>query len=424
MFYDLSLAWRNICSRPVQTAVTLIVIGLAIALTITVVQLNDGLKRGIIQASDAFGVLVVGAKGSSQQLVTSTILLQGNPIGNIDHSILDELRNDPRIATAIPIAMGDNVGGARVIGTDQTFFKLSRVHGGPPAFTLRDGRLFEEDFEAVLGHRAARQLGLQIGDNFLTQHGVERGLESDLHDTPHRVVGILEESTSPYDNAIFTTVNSIIAVHSTHGFGNQLFVDQDDEHSNEHSNEHADEESKRQITAILVSPVGFAEMNQIWQDFYMGTQAQAAFPGKELGGLFELFNQGQTLLIRVGYLAALMAGLTLFLAIYSASAAREPFIALMRSVGANRRNVFRMVIGETVLLTLLGTAVGRVIGFASSYVLAGQIASQSAIPVPLRFLPSLEPSLWLVPLCLGVLAGLIPAMQAYRVNAIDKLSQT
>ena len=46
--------------------------------------------RGIIRASDPFGVLVVGAKGSGQQLVLSTLLLQGLPVGNIDGHIYAE----------------------------------------------------------------------------------------------------------------------------------------------------------------------------------------------------------------------------------------------------------------------------------------------------------------------------------------------
>jgi ABC-type lipoprotein release transport system permease subunit len=36
-------------------------------------------------------------------------------------------------------------------------------------------------------------------------------------------------------------------------------------------------------------------------------------------------------------------------------------------------------------------------------------------------LGNIEPVLWLAPLILGILAGLLPAWQAYRVNVIEKL---
>lgn len=440
MRYDLTIAWRNLVARPVQTLITILVVGLAVALSVAVVHLNDGLQRGIIRASDPFGVLVVGAKGSAQQLVLSTLLLQGNPVGNIPHHIYDELLADPRVALAVPIAMGDNVGNARIIGTNLDFFALSPSRQEPPSFQLAQGTLFAENFEAVLGSKAAANLGLNIGDRFLPAHGVTQGLASDEHDIPHTVVGILQPSNTPFDNAVFTTVDSVVAIHAEHS---------DEEHADE---EHADEEhgaeepidanqtargiasaepahededeahkDGEQMTAILVRPVGFIEQNELWQKFYTGTEAQAAFPGRELGSLFDLLNQGQELLRMVGYLATVMAALTLFLAVYSATGARERLLAIMRGLGANRKTVFRIVLFETVLTALLGALLGRLIGYAVANAIAVQMTAQSSIPITLRYLPQLELFLWGLPLLLGIVAGLLPAVQAYRANVVEKL---
>lgn len=409
MLYDLNLAWQNIRARPVQSAITMMVVSLAIALSVAVTLLNDGLRQGIIRASDAFGVLVVGAKGSAQQLVLSTILLQGLPVGNIPQTIFTRLQNDPRVALAIPLALGDNVGGARLIGTNAAFFALRPTPKEPPAFQIASGRLFAKNFEAVLGSTAAQQLGLKMGDRFLPQHGVERGLESDEHHNPHTVVGILRPSHSPYDNAVFTNVESVIAIHHAESKPKAALEDAP---------------TPDQVTAILVKPQGFIEANQLWREFYIGTEAQAAFPGQELAGLFDLLNQGQQLLLTVGYLAAVMAALTLFLAIYSATAAREQLIAIMRGLGANRLTVFRMVLFETLLLAILGALIGRLLGYGTALLIAQQIAQRSAIPLPIRYLVQMEPWLWLLPLTLGIIAGLLPALQAYRVNVVEKLFPT
>jgi putative ABC transport system permease protein len=427
MLYDLKLAWRNLTTRPIQTLITIFVVALAIALSVTVVHLNDGLRRGIVQASDPFGVLVVGAKGSAQQLVLSTLLLQGTPVGNIPHTIYADLVADERVALAVPLAMGDNVGGARIIGTDERFFELRPSLQSPPAFQLEQGRLFDANFEAVLGSRAAINLGLEIGDRFVPAHGVAPGLASDEHDVPHTVVGILGPSQTPYDNAVLTNVASVHAVHAP-GAAMAPFDAgaADAHHDGDEGEEHADESrgmlgDEQEITAVLVRPTGFAEGNQLWQEFYTGVEAQAAFPGRELGGLFDLLNQGQQLLTVVGYLAAVMAALTLFLAIYSATGAREHLLAIMRGLGASRASVFRVVLFETVLLALIGALLGRLLGYVVAWLIAGRIAAEATIPVSIRYLPGLELYLWVLPLGLGLLAGLLPAWQAYRSDVVDRL---
>ena len=424
MMYELKLAWRNLLSRPVQTLVTIIVIALAVALAVAVTHLNEGLQRGIIRASDPFGVLVVGAKGSSQQLVLSTLLLQGTPVGNIDGHILQELQDDPRAALVVPIAMGDNVGGARIVGTDEHFFELRPTQQEAPAFRLAGGRHFAADFEAVLGSRAATELGLGLGDRFQPRHGVARGLESDTHAEVHTVVGILQPSGTPFDNAVLTSVGSILRMHDETPHSESATTAGAEEPGVAGAEEHAadhDHSAIGQVTAILVQPTGFIEANELWRDFYTGTEAQAVFPGRELGSLFDLLNQGQEILVVVGYLAAIMAALTLFLAIYSATESRQQLLAILRSTGARRGTVVAVVLVETVLMALLGTLLGRLLGYGAAAAIAAQITRQSAIPISIGYLGTLEGALWVLPLGLGVLAGLLPAWHAYRVNVVEKL---
>ncbi|MCB0115163.1 MAG: FtsX-like permease family protein [Caldilineaceae bacterium] len=96
----------------------------------------------------------------------------------------------------------------------------------------------------------------------------------------------------------------------------------------------------------------------------------------------------------------------------------------MRGLGARRANVFRIVLFETVLLALLGALLGRIVGYGGAWIIAQQISDQAAFPVPIRWLPELEPLLWGLPLLLGLVADLIPAWQAYRVDVVEKLFPT
>jgi putative ABC transport system permease protein len=409
MRYDALLAWRNVRARPLQTLITVLIVAVAVGLPLTVLALGDGARQGIIRASDPFGVLVVGPKGSAQELVLNTILLQGVPLGNMPYDIYAQLRADPRVALAIPMAKGDSVGNSPLIGTTEAFFELRATLNSPPAFRITAGRLFAADFEAVLGAKAAAQLGLRIGDAFQSQHGRGPGIASDVHKERYTVVGILDVTDTPYDMAVYTTLGSIWEAH-------QIGADAAFRATPDPS-----AAAENQITAILVKPTGFAEANRLWQTFQNRTDAQAAFPGKELGGLFDLLGQGERILGIVGYLVMGMAALSLFLSIYSATLSREHTLAIMRGVGGRRLNVFRVVLFEALFVTVIGAVVGRVLGYLTALIVATLFTRTSAIPLPIRYLTAPEAALWVLPLLIGAVAGLIPAVMAYRTNVVEKL---
>lgn len=413
MTYDLFLAWRGLRARPVSASITVLIIALAIALPFTVLTLGDGARQGVIRASDPFGVLVIGAKGSGQQLVLSTILLQGVPVGNMPYSVFESLQMDSRAQLVVPLAFGDNIAGARLVGTDAGLLELRPSLLEPPSFRVEVGRFFSADFEAVLGSGAARALGLQIGDQFQAAHGVERGLASDLHDDAYTVVGQFAESGTPYDDAVFVSVESVWEAHeSEEGEAGAPSLS---------ALQVGTGGASDQLTAAFVKPVGFIEANDLWRTFANSLDAQAVFPGQELGALFDLLSQGERILAIVGYLVLFIAGLTVFLSLYSAISAREGAIALMRGLGARRETIFRVVLIEALLVTLIGALLGRMIGLAASWGIASILSAGSSLPIPIRYLPSLEPLLWLAPIGVGLLAGVIPAIQAYRVNVVEKL---
>ncbi|MEL6408736.1 MAG: FtsX-like permease family protein, partial [Chloroflexota bacterium] len=123
----------------------------------------------------------------------------------------------------------------------------------------------------------------------------------------------------------------------------------------------------------------------------------------------------------VGYLVLGIAGLTLFLSMYSAVLSRQQSIAIMRGLGNNRASIFRMIIFETLIVSIVGVLLGRVIGYSLALIIASIYSAQSAIPIPIRFLPELELVLWVLSIGVGILAGLIPAWLAYRVDVVKHL---
>ena len=421
MVYALQIAVRNIRNRAVQSLLTLIVVALAVALTITILVLADGLQQGILTASRGFGVLLIGPKGSPQQLALSTILLQGAPIGLMNQSAYqDILAKNPAIKIA-PLAMSDNIGGASIIGTDQSFFLLQRDNNDP-LFQIAAGRLFAGDFEVVLGSQTATESALKIGDRFHPSHGIGKGLTSDVHtNITYTVVGILKPSHSPYDRAAFATINSIWVTHDT---ANE--TSDPNAQTSDASDAGKVAPSHGKLTAALLLPFGI-QLNTIYtiaQGLNNGKDAMAVYPGAELGNLFDLLNQGQVALNIVALLALFMASITTLLSLYATTLSREQAIAVMRSLGASRSTVFMITLLEAIGLTVLGVLLGAVIGHAVAAAVGDQLAAQSALPIETRILWSQELPLLLIPVVLGVVAGLLPAVMAYRLNVVEKLFAT
>ncbi len=467
MSYDFGLAWRNLRTHWVETLIPIVVVGLAIGLSLTIFVLADGLQEGIILSSDPFGALVVGPKGSKQELVTSAVLLQGDPTGTIPYTYFEELEQLDGVRLAVPLAFADSIGGAKIIGTNMNFFELRREPGEPPAFQIAEGRLWEEHeahegeeheaegeehdeeaegeeheeeehneaevaegeeheegegeeheedhfFEAVLGSRAAEELGLEIGDTFQAAHGYSTPIASSVHRDFYKVVGILEETNTPYDAAVLTDMENIWEVHAEIEEGRPTSDDLAAEAT----------VGEGELTAILVVPNLSVQQAIVSQYDAQSTETSVAFPGKELTELYRLVDDAQELLNMIAFLVLGIAAFTVFLSMYSTTVAREQAIAVMRSLGSRRTNVFRVILFETLVISLLGAAVGRIFGYGAASVIANIFTDESAIPIPIRVQADWELLLWALPLAVGALAGIIPAIMAYRVDVVEKLFPT
>src|SRR5690606_36592521 len=157
-----------------------------------------------------------------------------------------QLGENPFINMAVPISLGDNFKGHRVIGTEPSYLDLYGL-------SIGEGKLWETSFEAVIGSEVARKRGLGIGDEFFTAHGLSE--DAHVHDEhPFKIVGILDKSASVVDNLILCNLESVWDVHGvahdldhdhahegeehTHHHGEDHEHDHHDDHAHEH--DHAD----------------------------------------------------------------------------------------------------------------------------------------------------------------------------------------
>ncbi len=422
------LAWAYMRDRPLTVGLNALLLGIAVATLVLLLQFAT--QAGERFERDARGIdLVVGAKGSPLQLVLSSVYHIDQPTGNIPLGELARLRADPGVGKAVPLALGDNFEGFRIVGSDSGLLDLYGAR-------IAQGRAFARPSEVVLGADVARRTGAGLGQKFVGSHGLETDPDGEQgHDhAPFETVGILAPTGTALDRLIITSVESVWDVHGI------AHDEHDDDHEGEAGHDHADhddhdhdsqhhdealqaEAPQPEITAILVRYRNAAAAMRLPTQINRQTALQAAAPAAEAARLLGLFGsviEGARLF---GWLLALSAGLSLFVALWSATRAREGDLALLRVMGATPGAVFGTILVEGLLIA----AIGAVGGIALAH--AAMAAASSAFPTiselgisALRFLPG-EALILGAALTIGLVAAAIPAIRIFRVDLAETLAK-
>ena len=394
----IALAWRYLWSRPLGAALNLLLLSLGLAsiafLVLVGHQLNKAFER------DLAGIdLVVGAKGSPMQLILSGVFHIDVPPGNVPLQAVQALAGHPMVASVIPISLGDNFQGFRIVGTSHAYPKHYQA-------TLAQGRLWEAPMQVVLGATVARQLGAALGNTFVGSHGL--GGNGHAHgESAYTVVGILAPGGSVLDRLILTDTASVWKVHEDH-----TAVDADDR---------AVMQEERDVTLALVrykTPMAALSLPRFVNT---RTEMQAAAPALEITRLLSMLGIGTDVLRAFAGVLLLTAGLSVFIALWSAVRERRADLALLRMLGAPPAKIAALLLTEALWLGVLAAGLGVILGQGMATVIGRMLALDNSLLIGGLVWP---PALWVVPaLALGVAlaAAALPALGAYRVRVFELL---
>ncbi len=387
------LSFKNLFSRPMRSVltVTMLTMGVALASLLILVgnALDDSFKKNI-RGID----MVVGAKGSPLQLILSAVYQIDNPTGNINLEEVRKLAKNPQIKESIELSFGDSYKGRRIVGTSHEYVEL---YDG----SVSDGALWQKPFEAVVGAQVAQEFNLKKGDQFVSAHGVD-GMGHAHEEHPFTVVGVLNSSGSVLDKLILTAPESIWKVHGDH---NQ------------------DSLATQEITAMLVkfrNKMGIMTLPRIVNQ---QTSMQAALPAIEVNRLFELFGVAISTLQIVAFVIMLLGAISVLVSMINALKDRAYEMALMRSMGASRGQIFGMILIEAVMMGVIGTALGIVLSHIGVAFLNTYSNEQFGISVALWRLDPLEWYLIAATIVLCIFAALLPAFTTIRLDVSKILSR-
>src|SRR5690606_18317473 len=296
----------------------------------------------------------------------------------------------------------------RIVGTNHDYLTLYAVD-------FQEGEAWKIPFDVVLGVEAARQLQLGVGDTFVGSHGIASS-SHEHEEHPYKVSGILEKRGTVVDQLILTSIESVWYTH-------------DEEHDHAKlstavsTSGFPQTEEEREITAMLVQYGNPIAAVQLPRFINSRSALQAASPTFEISRLFELLGVGVSFVQGLAFVIIIIAGLSIFIAMYNSLKERKYDLAVMRTLGASRLQVFFHIIGEGIILTLLGAIIGIFIGhlFLHILVISNDQGSMSGLSATIF----LKKELFIITyaVIIGIVAALLPAWQAYNTNISKQLTK-
>jgi len=448
------IAWKNCWQKAGATTLTLLLLSFGVGIISMMLLLENQLSEKFNKNIKDID-FVLGAKGSPLQLILANVYHIDAPTGNIKVSEAQRIIKNPTIKEAIPLAYGDNYEGWRIVGTTARYAEFYEVK-------LREGKVFETPFEVTVGSYAAKELGLKLGQTFKSTHGLDKDAEDEEgHDQLFTVVGIYEASGTVIDRLILTPVESIWEVHD-HGdheeSGHNTIVsaeehehehdaehehehvaehehehdaehehvaehehDHDAEHEHDHEEEHMHEEEEKEVTAyLLIKRLPMAPM--ILPQLVKNTNMQLALPAIEINRLNENFGIGMSVVKAVAILIMIISFLSVFISLFNALRERQYELAILRTLGGRRIQLFMLILLEGFFMVALGLIIGLALSRVGITMLSDMAKDSFHDEFnALIFLPQ-EYYLVGITLGLGVVASLLPALRAFFMDISKILS--
>ncbi len=479
----LQLIERSLAQRKLSTALTVFSVALGMMLVCAILVARREVEEKYLRQAKGFE-LVVGPTGSPLQLVLNAVYHVEQSPGLVPYSALEQLRDQPEfVRLAVPYALGDSFRGYRVVATtEDVFSKHFPVPAGEGAAKLAAGRPFVCDphalevalddlragrvghhfgegpgaeghdhgddghdhaddghdhaddghdhaaddahdhaddeahdhdhdhdhdhgadvAEAVLGAEVARRLGIEIGDRIEPSHNLE-GAVAHAHHHDWEVVGILKETGTPIDRVVLINLDSFYRIP-------------------EHAGGLIPTTNEPGLSSILLFARGAYGKLRLYGALRNRSDLQVADVATQIRKLLDIVGGIREFFMVMAWLVVVTGVVGIMVAIYNTMNDRRREIAIMRALGAHRRGVFMVIVGEALALGTAGAVVGMVFGHGLLWAAASRVEDMAGLRLdPTRVLPE-ELLAAAAVILVSALAGFVPAFKAYRTDVARNLA--
>jgi putative ABC transport system permease protein len=420
---DFPLILSSLKSRWLNSLLSVFLTAFGVMMALIIIQFGHHIQNRL--SADGQGIdIVVGAKGSPLQLVMSSVYHIDIPTGNIAYKDAQKWMRHRHVKTAIPLALGDNWRGYRIVGTTPAYMD----HYGA---TLADGRIWGKAFEAVAGSAT----GLVSGDEFSGAHALSTG--GHKH---YKITGVMKPKGTVLDRLILTPLNSVLEIHGLETIGHDEHGH--DEHGHEEHSDHADHDEhghakeahdeheghdhgkarEPEITALLLTTKSPIANINLPRSINRETALQAANPALEMTRLTSMLGLGSQSFAMLSAILIAIAALSIFAGLAGSLENRMGDLAVLRAIGYSKARVFKIITLEGMMIVISGLALGLIMGLGGFALLTTVITPLHASGAAISFISDYILVISAV-LLAGFVAAILPALSASRVDIAQQLSR-
>lgn len=359
----LKLIYSNLIQRPTRTLVSILAVSLGVVLVLVSVGLSHGQLSEHADRTMAIGgeLMLQPTDGSLFFALNSGAL----PV-RLGH-LAEEVQGVEAVTPILTKFLGDKF--HIIFGVDpESFLKVNRT------LTLLRGRMFAEPFEAVIDTDYARSRGLDVGDTL------------DLLAHEFTISGVYREGTG---SRVMIPLPTLQDLNGTPDRATVFFI--------------------RLSPGASVEEVE-GRLKQRFEHYRIVRTSELRELVVETTPVFREF------LTAVVLVSVAISFLIILLAMYGTITERTREIGVLKSLGASKAYIIRLIVKEALLICGLGVAVGFILTS-----LAIRLILMTFPSMPVLITPTWQLVAALMAIAGGTLGALYPAVKAAQLDPVKAL---
>ncbi len=389
------LAMRAITAQRLRSFLTLLGIAVGIAAVILLTSIGEGIHRFVLGEFTQFGtntIFISPGKTKTGGQHTSGIPSSVRPLTIEDARALE---HQPNVLAVTPWLWGNSEvsGNGRVRRT--TLYGVGPDMPKVVTMAVKSGQFLPRDETG--NARSLAVLGAKLKKELFSDAN-PLGARIRIGSMQFTVIGVLEARGQvlgvDVDDTLFIPAERAIELYNRDGLAEIRVA-------------YPDTASVESVSATVKSVL---KARHGREDFTLVTQADM------LRSLSKILNVLTMAVGALGSISLLVGGVGIVTIMTIAVSERTSEIGLLVALGAPRRTILGIFLGEAVVLSAIGGLFGLAIGFGLAQLVH---ATVPALPVhtPLEFVALAEG----IAVTIGLLAGVLPARRAARMDAVEAL---